>query len=169
MRRAHLLLATVLLVSWPPGPAAALEPVWSRLPAGLPADSLGPALRRLEAAGPAGVAGAAAFTLGEFHFARGEYRAAAGAFGRAAARLQGLAPTEARYGQGSAWLGERDGGHARAAFDEVAMLSGPYRSLAQLGLARAYGLQGDSDHELAMLRRLLDRPAGEAEPAALAR
>src|SRR5262245_27240404 len=169
MRFASHLVTTALSAVLLTGPAAALEPVWSRLPAGLPADSLAPALRRIEAAGPAPVAGAAAYALGEFHHARGEYRLAANAFGRAAARLQGLDRSEARYRQGLAWLGERDPGRARAAFDEVVMLSQPLRALAQLGLARAYALSGEGEKELDVLRRLLDRPAGEAEPAALAR
>src|SRR5262245_21231275 len=98
-------------------PVHALQNVWSRVPENLPPDSLEPALRRIEAAGPADGAAAAAFALGQFHHARGEYRLAAGAFGRAAARLQGLEHTEARYRQGLALLGERDPGRARAAFE----------------------------------------------------
>ena len=167
MRRATLLLLTTSIALLA-RPAAAMDDVWSRLPAGLPADSLGSALRRLEAAGPASTSAAAAFAEGQFHHARAEYRLAAEAFGRAAARLQGLDHSEARYRQGLAFLGERDPARARAAFEEVAMLSGPYHALAQLGLARAHALAGDSDQELSVLRRLLDRPAGEAEPAALA-
>ena len=151
------------------GPSSAMEDVWSRLPSGLPADSLGSALRRLEAADPVSTSAAAAFAEGEFHYARGEYRLAADAFGRAAARLQALEHTEARYRQGLAFLGARDPGRARAAFEEVSMLSQPFRALAQFGLARAYALAGETDQELTVLRRLLDRPAGEAEPAALAR
>ena len=150
-------------------PAYPMSDVWSKLPQGLPADSLGPALQRLESAGQATTSAAAAFALGEFHHARGEYRLAAEAFGRAAARLQGLEHTEARYRQGLAWLGDRDPGRARAAFEEVAMLSQPFRSLAQFGLARAHALAGEPEQELDLLLRLLDRPAGEAEPAALAR
>jgi hypothetical protein len=168
MRPVPLLLVAALLTG-PASPARALENVWARVPAYVPADSLEPVLRRIEALGPAASSGAAAYALGEFHFARGEYRLAGVAFGRAAARLQGLEHTEARYRQGLAWLGERDPGHARAAFEEVAMLSQPYRALAQLGLARAFALAGDPEQETAVLRRLLDRPAGEAEPAALAR
>jgi tetratricopeptide (TPR) repeat protein len=164
-RWAFALLALCVLS----GPAQAMEDVWSRLPRGIPADSLGPALRRIEDAGPAGTSAAAAFALGQFHHARGEYRLAASAFGRAAARLQGDDHTEARYRQGLAWLGERDPGRARAAFEEVAMLSQPFRALAQLGLARAYALAGEPERELSVLRQLLDRPAGEAEPATLAR
>jgi tetratricopeptide (TPR) repeat protein len=165
-RRWLFVLSSIWLLA---APARAMDDVWSRLPRGIPTDSLGSALRRIEDAGPPGTAAAAAFTEGQFHHARGEYRQAAEAFGRAAARLQGLERTEARYRQGLAWLGDRDPGRARAAFEEVAMLSQPQRALAQWGLARAYALAGDAEQELAVLRRLLDRPAGEAEPAALAR
>ena len=167
MRRATILLLTATISLAARG-SGAMEDISSRLPRGLPADSLGSALRRIEAAGPASTSAAAAFAEGQFHHARGEYRLAADAFGRAAARLQGLDHTEARYRQGLAFLGERDAARARAAFEEVSMLSQPYRALAQLGLARAHGLAGESDQELTVLRRLLDRPAGEAEPAALA-
>jgi len=149
--------------------AHALESVWSRLPAGLPADSLGPALQRIEAAGPRATAAAAAYALGQFHQARGEYQPAAQAFGRAAARLQGFDRAEARYRQGVSLLGERQPDRARAAFEEVIQLSPPHRPLAQLGLAQSFALAGDQDQELNVLRRLLDGPAGEAEPAALER
>ncbi len=148
-------------------PALALESVWSRLPAGLPADSLAPALERLESGGPRTLSAAAAYTLGQFRHARGEYRQAADAFGRAAARLTGYEKSDARYRQGLAWLGVGDGGRARAAFEFVSVESQPLRPLAQLGLAQALGLAGESERELDVLRRLLDGPAGEAEPAAL--
>jgi tetratricopeptide (TPR) repeat protein len=168
MRSQVLRLAAVAAVLYA-GAAAAREEVWSRLPARLPADSLGPALLRLEAAGPRPTAAGAAYALGQFHMARGEYRLAAAALGRAAGRLEGLDRAEARYRQGLAWLGERDPGRARAAFEEVAMLSPPLRPLAQLGLARSFALAGDAAQEMTVLRRLLDSPASEAEPAALER
>jgi tetratricopeptide (TPR) repeat protein len=150
-------------------PAVAMTDVWSMMPPGIPADSLGSALLRLEAAGPATTSAAAAFAEGQFHYARGEYRLAADAFGRAVARVQGPEHSEARYRQGLAFLGARDPGRARAAFEEVAMLSQPLRTLAQFGVARAYALAGETEQELTVLRRLLDRPAGEVEPAVLAR
>jgi hypothetical protein len=167
--RSIVRLLTCIVLTGAAGPATALEDIWLRVPAGLPADSLAPLLHRIESQGPGASTAAAAFALGQFHHARGEYRLAAGAFGRAAARLQGLEHTEARYRQGLALLGERDPGRARAAFEEVSMLSQPFRALAQLGLARAYALAGQPEQELSVLRRILDRPAGEAEPAALAR
>lgn len=149
--------------------AHALDSVWGKLPAGLAADSLAPALRRLEAMGPRSVSAGAAFTLGQFHLARGEYRQAADAYGRAAARLTGYDRAEARYRQGVAWLGVGDGGRARPAFEEVSALSQPLRPLAQLGLSQSYALTGEPQREFDVLRRLLDGPAGEAEPAALER
>ena len=150
-------------------PARALESVWARLPAGLPADSLAPVLLQLEAGGPRSTAAGAAYALGQFHHARGEYRLAADAFGRAAARLADYDRAEARYRQGLSWLGARDGGRARASFEAVSAESKPLRPLAQLGLAQALALTGETARELDVLRHLLDGPAGEAEPAALER
>jgi len=149
--------------------ACAIESVWARVPPGLSGDSLSPALRQLEAAGPRAMSAGAAYALGQFHFARGEYRLSAAAFGRAAARLDGADRADARYRQGLSWLGEREPGRARAAFEEVAMLSASLRPLALFGLAQSFALSGESDHELETLRRLLQSPAGEAEPAALER
>jgi len=160
---------TCALLASAAGSAHALESVWSRLPGGLAADSLRPALQRIEASGPRATAAAAAYALGQFHLARGEYHPAALAFGRAAARLPGADRADARYRQGLALLGERQPDRARAAFEEVISLSPPHRPLAELGLAQAFGLAGETDQELNVLRRLLDGPAGEAEPAALER
>jgi len=150
-------------------PATAIESVWARLPAGLPADSMAAPLHRIEATGPRPTAAGAAYALGQFHMARGEYPLAAAAFGRAAARLEGHDRGEARYRQGVAFLGEREPGKARAAFEEVAMLSQTLRALAQLGLAQSFVLAGERERAIDVLRRLLDGPAAEAEPAALAR
>jgi len=169
MRSLTRLLTALLLTGAAGSTAHALESVWARLPAALPVDSLAPALQRIEAAGPRATAAAAAYALGQFHQARGEYRPASLAFGRAAARLQGDDRAEARYRQGLSLLGERSPDRARAAFEEVILLSPPHRALAQLGLAQSFGLAGDAEQELNVLRRLLDGPAGEAEPAALER
>jgi tetratricopeptide (TPR) repeat protein len=146
-----------------------LTPVWDQLPPGLPADSLAPALSSLETRAARPVAAAAAFALGQFHHARGEFRAAAGAFGRAAARLSGQDRAEARHGQGLACLGAGEPRRARAAFEEAMSLSARLRPLAQLGLARAFALTGETPREFDVLSRLLHGPAGEAEPAALER
>jgi len=167
MRSLALTVGLLLLVL--ARPAHALVSVWDRVPAGVAADSLGPVLQRLESANPRAVSAGAAYALGQFRFARGEYRPAAEAFGRAAARLQGYDRAEARYRQGLAWLGANEGGRARAAFEDVSSTSDPLRPLAQLGLARALALTGEAALEFETLQRLLQAPAGEAEPAALER
>lgn len=167
--RILFLLALTAALGAPAGPSHALERIENRLPVRVPADSLVPVLRKLETGGPKSTSAAAAFTLGQLHHARGEYRLAAEAFGRAAARLQGYDRAEARYRAGLAWLGAEEGGRARAAFEEVSTLSQPLRPLAQLGLSQALALTGEAARELEVLRRLLDGPAGEAEPAALER
>ena len=168
MRSRNLLIAIAISLGLA-APATALESVWSRLPADLPTDSLARALQQLESRSPRTLAGSAAFTLGQFHHARGEYRLAADAFGRAAARLAGDDRASARYHQGLALLGAQEPGRARAAFEEVAAASRPLRALAQLGLAQAHALAGETPRELDVLRRLLQGAAGEAEPAALER
>lgn len=150
-------------------PVRALEPIWSRIPAAMPADSLVPSLKTLEARGSRAQSASAAYVLGQLHHARGEYRTAAEAFGRAAARLSGADRADARYRQGVAWLGAQEPGRARAAFEEVAAGSRALRALAQLGLAQSYALSGEPAREKTVLDRLLESPAGEAEPAALAR
>jgi hypothetical protein len=66
-------------------------------------------------------------------------------------------------------LGAQDAGHARAAFEDAAASSTLLRAYAQLGLAQAHALAGETSREMEVLRRLLDGPAGEAEPAALER
>lgn len=149
-------------------PSRALEPV-PGIPSGVPADSIVRTLRRIEATSTRPVAGAAAFELGGFHHVRGEYRAAAEAFGRAAARLQDYDHSLARYRQGLAWLGEGEAGRARAAFEEVAGNSRPLRAEALQGWAQTHALLGETAAEMEVLRRLLAGSAGEVEPAALAR
>lgn len=150
-------------------PVRAVPSPWAQLPSGLPADSLVNALRTMEARGPRPAAAAAAYALGQLHHARGEYRPAAEAFGRAAARFSGPDRAEARYRQGLAWLGAQEPGRARASFEEVAAASRPLRAFAQLGLAHAHALAGEPAREKTVLERLLASPAGEAEPAALER
>lgn len=168
MRALRLLPVLAALLTGSPA-SGALESVWGRLPNGMPADSLALALQTLETRGPRAVSASAAYGLGQFHHARGEYRAAADAFGRAAARLSGPDRAEARYRQGLAWLGAEEPGRARATFEEVAAGSRPLRAAAQLGLSQAFALSGETTRELDVLERLLQSAAGEVEPAALER
>src|SRR5947207_755314 len=96
-----------------------------------PADSLVVPLRRFENEAPRPSEGAAAaWLLGQLHYARGEYRPAAEAFSRAAARLDPARKPEARYWAGLAWLALGDPGQARAAFEELSKPGSPRRAEA---------------------------------------
>src|SRR2546428_673836 len=77
-------------------------------PADRPADSLAIRLQQREAtAARPRVAGEAALRLGRLFYARGEYRPAADAFSRAAARLDPGRKSEALYWTGLSWLALR--------------------------------------------------------------
>ncbi|HYM79963.1 MAG TPA: hypothetical protein VEY91_00975, partial [Candidatus Limnocylindria bacterium] len=86
-------------------PAQAQTPALRTVLSTEPTDSLPPVLQRLEAdrTRPAESA-EAAMALGQLHFARAEYREAANAFARAAARLHPARKPEARYWAGVSWL-----------------------------------------------------------------
>jgi tetratricopeptide (TPR) repeat protein len=137
---------------------------------GRPADSLITALRSLETASvrPA-VAAEASLVLGHLYFARAEYRAAADAFSRAAARAEPAAKPEARYWAGLAWLALGQPVQARAALDEVVRAGGPRRADALLGTAQAWDLSDHPDRAFAALAELLEGDSGEVGPAALER
>jgi len=135
-----------------------------------PADSLPEALRRFEsrhARSPE--ATEALLALGQLHYARGEYRRAAGAFARAAARLEPARKPEARYWAGLAWLALGEPNQARAALDEVASADGPRRSQAMLAQAQAWELAQRPARASEILGILMDGAPGEAGPAALER
>ena len=136
--------------------------------AGLPADSLVVPLRRFENEhGRGSEGGEAAYLLGQFHFARGEYRQACDAFGRAAARLEPGRKPMARYGAGLAWLALKQPDQARAALEEVVQSSAPLRSRALLGVALAWELSERPERALQALQSVLAGAPGEAGPAAL--
>ncbi|MBI1795999.1 MAG: SPOR domain-containing protein [Candidatus Eisenbacteria bacterium] len=135
-----------------------------------PADSLIGPLRRYETdRSMAAAAGEAALTLGRLHAARGEYRPAAEAFARAAARLDPARKPEARLWLGFAWLALGATDQARAALDEVASVPGPHRAAARLALAQAWDAARRPDRAAAVLEGLLADDPGEAAPAALDR
>jgi tetratricopeptide (TPR) repeat protein len=132
-------------------------------------DSLMAPLRALESGGtPGAEAGEAAYTLGQLHYARGEYRQSAAAYARAAARLDGPARSRARYWAGLAWLGADDATQARAALEEVARTDPALRALARLGVAMAWEAADRPENALDELSRLVTDAPGEAAPAALA-
>jgi tetratricopeptide (TPR) repeat protein len=134
------------------------------------ADSLALRLARAEsAASGARAAGEAALLLGRLHYARGEYRNAADAFARAAARLDPARKSEALYWAGMSWLGQGSPGVARAQFEEVAASDSRRRADALLGIASAWERESRPDKAIAALDQLLAGDPGEAGPAALAR
>ena len=168
-------LLAALLTAAPPraaAPAPADRISQAGLSPGAPvsrvADSLVAALKRLESGRP-DQGGNAALVLGQLHFARGEYRLAADAFARAAARLDPARKPEARYWVGLSWLGLGDPNQARAALEEVADSESPRRSLARLGIAQAWELAGRPERARQTLEALLAGDPGEAGAPALAR
>jgi tetratricopeptide (TPR) repeat protein len=170
-----MLLAAALAAAPPPraaAPASAERISTTGLNPGAPvsrvADTLVVALKRLESGRP-DQGGNAALLLGQLHFARGEYRLAADAFARAAARLDPARKPEARYWVGLSWLGLGDPNQARAALEEVADSDSPRRALARLGIAQAWELAGRPERARQTLEALLAGDPGEAGPPALAR
>jgi len=164
------MLAAALLV--PPLAAvradAARPATLQELLATTPGDSLAAPLRRFEqehARGPE--AADASLLLGEYHFARGEYRQAGDAFARAAARLAPTRKAEARYWAGLCALATKQPENARAVLEEVAQSGSPRRREALLGVALAWEMGGRDDRALDQIESLLETDAGEAGPAAL--
>jgi len=134
----------------------------------VPADSLPRALRHIETSSDRPPARAeAALMLGRFYYARGEYRSAADAFSRAAARLEPERKTEALYWAGVSWLAVRAPNAARSALDVVAASHSPFRAQAQLAIARAWDLSSRPDRAFDTLEELLAGERGEAEAGAL--
>jgi tetratricopeptide (TPR) repeat protein len=134
-----------------------------------PPDSLAVPLRRYEADhGRSSAGGQAALLLGHLHYARGEFRAAADDYARAAARLDPAQKPEARYWAGLAWLALGEASQARAALEQVT--PGSRRSAdAELALAHAWEAAKRPDRALDLLTRLTTGPAREQTPAALER
>jgi tetratricopeptide (TPR) repeat protein len=173
MLRSMLVLVALLVVAWTPIAAPASQAATPELLALLrsrPADSLVSPLRRLELSRtrPADAA-EAAMTLGRLHYARGEFREAATAFGRAAARLDPARKSEARYWTGLAWLGLGEPMQARAALEDVASGDSPRRREALLGLAQAWELAERPERAFDVLTGLVDEPLEEFGAATLER
>jgi tetratricopeptide (TPR) repeat protein len=132
------------------------------------ADSLTRALAAIEATRP-DQAPAAALTAGALHFARGEYRAAIDAYGRAAARLEPARKGEPRYWIGVSWLALGEPNQARAAFEEVARTDSPRRADAMIGVADCWLALRHPERAESWLDQALDAGSGERTPAALER
>jgi tetratricopeptide (TPR) repeat protein len=161
-------LALVLALGCVPHPvrAESLDALLHRMPA----DSLVAPLQRFEnqAARPADGA-EAAMTLGRLHYARGEYRHAAEAFSRAAARLEPARKPLARYWAAQSWLALGDANQARAGFEELAQNDAPLRTEARLGLALAWEESRRPEKALEILEPLAREAHGEIAPAVLER
>jgi len=135
-----------------------------------PADSLAVALRRFEARRARSPEGTeAVLALGHLHYARGEYRRAADAFARAAARLEPARKHEARYWTGLSWLALGEPNPARSALDEVAAVGGPRQGQAMLAQALAWEQAQRPARAAEVLGLLLAGDPGESGPAALER
>jgi tetratricopeptide (TPR) repeat protein len=152
---------------------SASEPSFADLPsllAGTPAESLVVPLRRFEADhARAASAGEAALVLGQLHYARGEYRLAAEAFARAAARLDPAGKPEARYWLGLSWLALGEPNQARSALEEVIAAGGLRMAEARLALAQTWELARRPERSAQVLEALVGQEPGEAGPAALER
>ncbi len=135
-----------------------------------PADSLEDSLARLEGPGSRPPLGPeATLTIGALHFARGEYREAATAYARAAARLDPARKAEARFWTGLSWLGLGEPTQARAALEEVARGGSARRVEALLGVAQAWELSQRPDRALEVLNTILEDDLGEVGAAVLER
>jgi tetratricopeptide (TPR) repeat protein len=166
LARAGLLAAVLAGAARAAGPAEELR----GLLAATPADSLPAALRAFEGRhGRGPEATEATLALAQLHYARGEFRRAAEAYARAAARLEPARKPEARYWAGLAWLALGEPNPARAALDEVASVAGPRQRAAMLAQAQAWELALRPARAVESLQTLLAGDPGEAGPAALER
>jgi tetratricopeptide (TPR) repeat protein len=157
-----LVLFLVLQLAPPPGTALVQQLLESA-----PADNLAGPLRRFEAAHHGGAAAEAALTLGQLHYARGEYRQAAESFARAAAHFDPSRKAEARYWAGLAWLGAGDPSQARSFFEEAARGESRQSAGARLGVALCWEQAQRPERALETLQSLVANDPDEAGPAAL--
>ena len=138
-------------------------------PAAPPPDSLALRLKRAEGGAGPRAAADAALAIGRLYYARGDYRPAADAFSRAAARLGPDRKGEALYWAGLSWLGLNSPNAARAALDEVVASGHARRADALLAIAGAWESEERFDKAYATLLLLTSGDMGPAGPAALDR
>lgn len=170
MRPRYLIAFALALLAAPSAALAGADVAWRALPASASAESCAVRLRAWENAPPKGVTETdAALALGQFHYARGEYRQARDAFTRASAHLTGAERGEARYWTGLSSLALAEGPAAREAFAEAASDAPARRALAKLGTAQAWDAERRPEKAFDALHELLESDPGEAGPAALER
>lgn len=180
MTRLRVLLVTLLVVlvgAVSSAPGRAGQPAPGAAPAPLdvasllnqtPADSLPVPLAALESSRPPQAA-QAALAAGALHYARGEYRAAIDAYGRAAARLEPARKDEARYWIGISWLALGEPAQARASLEEVARTPSAKRPDAMLGVADCWLALHRPDRAAEWLAQATEAGVGERTPALLER
>ncbi|MFI5370697.1 MAG: tetratricopeptide repeat protein [Candidatus Eisenbacteria bacterium] len=132
------------------------------------ADSLARPLAALELERPSEAA-QAALTAGALHYARGEYRDAIEAYGRAAARLEPARKGEARYWVGISWLALGEPAQARAVLEEVARTPSSLRAAAMIGVSDCWLALRRPDRAGDWLDQAFDADPGERTPGALER
>lgn len=135
----------------------------------VPADSLALPLRQLESRSTGAEAARVAMMLGRLHLSRAEYREAADAFGRAAARLDPANKGEARYWAGIAWLGAGQPAQARSVLEEMTNAASAWRGPGLLALARSWELSRRPDRALETLELAAKEPEGAHTPRLLER
>lgn len=169
--RSRLAFPTVALVAcilWVP-PSHAVLSLGRLVPAGTHEDSTAAALHAAEARDRGAVGAAAAFHLGAWHLARGEYGQARAAYLRAAQRLTGDDRHWARIGAARAALALGAPAEARSAAAD-ALRGGPtVRAAARMASAQALELEGDKPRALELYSKLLADQPGEIGASALER
>jgi tetratricopeptide (TPR) repeat protein len=128
-------------------------------------DSASARYARLAARFPRHPSGEAAlYELAEYHYARGDYQAARGEFDR----VRGPLFRDARYREAVCTYALGDPVRARnLARDLVRRREDPVTWLAAMLMAQTWENEGRLPEALTAYRRLLDLPAGPAQPAAL--
>jgi tetratricopeptide (TPR) repeat protein len=163
-----MIALSILLVSLFAAPVPLSDSLTAILRQAMP-DEVGAALLAYAARHPTGETGVnALMTLGRYDYARGEYRPAATAFARAAARLEPARKPEARYWAGLCWFALGDHDRARGALEEVTRAGGLKQAEAQLALAQVWEATGRSEKAIEHLDALLASEPGEVGATALA-
>lgn len=164
-----LMPALLLLASFVVPSRAAVLPLGRLLTAGKSEDSTAAALHGLEARERGARGAAAAFHLGSWHLARGEYGQARAAYLRAAPRLAGDDRHWARIGAARAALAMGAAAEARTAASDALRAGPEVRAAARMATAQALELEGHRTQALELYSKLLSDRPGELGASALER
>jgi tetratricopeptide (TPR) repeat protein len=162
-----MVAAAVAIAQAPPAPPRPGTPAayWLEAQQAVNGDSASVRYARLASRFPRNPSGQAAlFELAEYHYARGDYQAARGEFDR----VRGPQFRDARYREAVCTFALGDPVRARnLARDLVRRREDPVTWLAAMLMAQTWETEGRLPEALTAYRRLLDLPAGPAQPAAL--